>query len=173
MNDITKNINEMRKQKLGLESQDTNKLFETIMNVYESKIIEEPREIMDYVIDITISNMNGFNKLGAIENIYDQWGDYFYIDLNNSAFAIESINKNGDIEINQTIEFSEIPQFSEIKDISFSLSDMIKLCKEHDLYVKLFSDSTQDSDSTSIEIIPYKKFDNENSIVIYLSSLDK
>ena len=84
---IKSEIDNLRKDKLGLNNYDTKLIFNTIIDVYKSKIINENRNTIGYTIDLVIANMNGFNRLGDAEKINQKWGDIFYIDLNNSVFC--------------------------------------------------------------------------------------
>ena len=90
-------IEKARKEKLGLDKVDTKKVFDSILSVYKEKVIDAPRNIMGYTIDIVICNMNKYNKLGSKEYLYSEWGDNFYVDLNNSIFFEVEIDEDGDI----------------------------------------------------------------------------
>lgn len=78
---IKNEIDNLRKNKLGLNNHDTKLIFNTIIDVYKSKIINENRNTIGYTINLVIANMNGYNRLGDVENINQKWGDIFYIDL--------------------------------------------------------------------------------------------
>ena len=66
---IKNEIDNLRKEKLGLNDHNTKLVLNTIIDVYKSKIINENRNTIGYTIDIVIANMNGFNKLGDVEKI--------------------------------------------------------------------------------------------------------
>lgn len=76
---IKNEIDNLRKDKLGLNNHDTKLTFNTIIDVYKSKIINENRNTIGYITDFVIANMNGFNRLGDVEKINRKWGDIFYI----------------------------------------------------------------------------------------------
>lgn len=74
---IKSEIDNLRKDKLGLNNYDTKLIFNTIIDVYKSKIINENRNTIGYTIDLVVANMNGFNRLGDAEKINQKWGRYF------------------------------------------------------------------------------------------------
>lgn len=86
---IKNEVDSIRKENLKLNKQDTKLVFETLMKVYKGKIVNEARNIMGYTLDVVVANMNGFNRLGNSQNIYQKWGDNFYIDFYNSVFCKE------------------------------------------------------------------------------------
>lgn len=60
---VKKEIDKLRKDKLGLNNHNTELVLNTIIDVYESKIINENRNTIGYTIDLVTTNMNGFNRL--------------------------------------------------------------------------------------------------------------
>lgn len=169
---IKNEIDNLRKDKLGLNNYDTKLIFNTIIDVYKSKIINENRNTIGYTIDLVIANMNGFNRLGDAEKINQKWGDIFYIDLNNSVFCKEVINEGGDIICNDNcINLNNITELEKLNNISFSLKDLILLCNENNINIKLFTKDDY-STMTTLEMKLYENFDpNEDSINKYLSTV--
>lgn len=169
---IKNEIDNLRKDKLELNNHDTELILNTIIDVYKSKIINENRNTIGYTIDIVIANMSGFNRLGAVEKIKQKWGDIFYIDLNNSAFCKEVINENGDIICNDNcINFNDMTKLEKLNNVSFSLKDLITLCNENNINIKLFTKDDY-STMTTLEMKLYENFDsNEYSINKYLSTV--
>lgn len=55
---IKNEVDSIRKENLKLNKQDTKLVFETLMKVYKSKIVNEARNIMGYTLDIVVANMN-------------------------------------------------------------------------------------------------------------------
>ena len=98
---IKNEVDIIRKENLKLNKKDTKLVFETLMKVYKSKIVNEARNIMGYTLDVVVANMNGFNRLGNSQNIYQKWGDNFYIDFYNSVFCKEEVDENGDLVSNK------------------------------------------------------------------------
>jgi len=99
--------------------------------------------------------------------------DNFYIDMRNSAFLEMIVNEEGELESNNQVYFSEIKELNELESISFSLKEMINLCKEYNFSIKLFSQSEAEP-ATCLEICPYEEYNpNENSIVLYLNTIKK
>ena len=92
---IKNEVDIIRKENLKLNKKDTKLVFETLMKVYKSKIVNEARNIMGYTLDVVVANMNGFNRLGNSQNIYQKWGDNFYIDFYNSVFCKEEVSFQG------------------------------------------------------------------------------
>lgn len=72
MKNILDDITEIRKENFKLNKQDTKLVFETLIKVYKSKIVNEARNIMGYTLDVVVANMNGFNRLGNSQNIYQK-----------------------------------------------------------------------------------------------------
>ena len=70
---IKNEVDIIRKENLKLNKKDTKLVFETLMKVYKSKIVNEARNIMGYTLDVVVANMNGFNRLGNSQNIYRKW----------------------------------------------------------------------------------------------------
>lgn len=169
---IREEIENIRKEKFGLNKADTKLVFDTIMNVYKTKIVNEEIQVIGYTLDIVLANMNGFNRLGDVENIYQKWGDSFYIDFNNSAFCKDEVEEDGDVVCSDYSEnFINVAGLENIKNISISLKDMIEICKENNVNVKLFAKEDY-STSTTLEMKPYESFDSkEDSINKYLSTI--
>lgn len=167
---LNEDIEKIRKKKLGLDTLDTNKIYNDLLNYYKKNIIDKPREVRGYTIDIAISNMNNYSKLGKIESLYSIWGDNYYIDFNNSAFIQNNVNKDGDIESFEEIQFNDISELKEIKKISFSLKDIIELCKRSNINVKLFA-KDDNNYITTLEIIPYEAFKLNNNVDFYIKSM--
>ena len=157
---IKNEIDNLRKDKLGLNNHDTELILNTIIDVYKSKIINENRNTIGYSIDIVIANMNGFNRLGDVKKINKKWGDIFYVDLNNSAFCKEVINEDGNIICNDKyINFNDITELKKINKVSFSLKDLITLCNEENINIKLFTKEDY-STMTTLEMKLYENFDS-------------
>ena len=165
---IKNEIESIRKEKLGLNRHDTELILNTLMSVYKNKIVNENQEVMGYTLDIVFTNINGFNRLGDVKSIYQRWGDNFYIDFINSAFCKEVVNQDGDLFSDESEIFTT---FNKIKDISFSLKEMIDFCKYNNINVRLYAKDDY-STMTTIEIKPYENFNpSEDSINEYLSTI--
>lgn len=148
MKNILDDITEIRKENFKLNKQDTKLVFETLIKVYKSKIVNEARNIMGYTLDVVVANMNGFNRLGNSQNIYQKWGDNFYIDFYNSVFCKEEVDENGDLVSNKSEVFSEINELNSIKNISFSLKEIILICKQNNIDIKLHTKDDYSTDYT-------------------------
>ena len=173
MNKIMQEIEELRKVKLGLDKIDTNLIFNKIISVCKSKILNEQKNVIGYTIDIVLTNMNGINKLGDIEHLYQRWGDIFYLDFNNSVFCKDEVDEESNIISNDSENFLDIKELLQIKDVALSLKEMIEICSENNINIKLFT-KEDNSTETTIEIKPYVDFNlNEKSIKQYLSTLSK
>lgn len=166
-------LEKVRKEKLGLDKTDTNKIFYTILKCYKELVLNAKRDVMGYSIGIVLSNMNYYNKLGKIEYLYEKWGDNFYIDMRNSVFLEMIVNSEGELESNNDVDFSNIKELNELESISFSLKELIELCKENNISIELFSQSESEP-ATCLEICPYEEYNpNENSINLYLNTIKK
>lgn len=75
--DFKETILKARKEKLGLDIVDTQKIFNCILNVYKEKILTAPRNILGYTIMLSMCNMNHYNKLGSFKNLYNTWEIFF------------------------------------------------------------------------------------------------
>lgn len=110
---------------------------------------------------------------GDIEHLYQRWGDIFYLDFNNSVFCKDEVDEESNIISNDSEKFLDIAELLQIKDIALSLKEMIELCSENNMNIKLFT-KEDNSTETTIEIKPYVDFNlNEKSIKQYLSTLSK
>lgn len=160
-----------RKQFLNLTECDTKRIYTKILDNYRRNIIHAPRKVVGYAIDIVICNMNGYNKLGKLEEINSIWGDNnFYVDINNSLFLELIVNNDGDIDTgNEKIYFNSIDELRDIENISFSIKEFIELCKNDDFNILLCA--RDENTETSIEIEPYKKFNMNKSIEKYLNTI--
>lgn len=168
---IKNEIESIRKEKLGLNRHDTELILNTLMSVYKNKIVNENQEVMGYTLDIVFTNINGFNRLGDVKSIYQRWGDNFYIDFINSAFYKEVVNQDGDLFSNESEIFTTFTDLNKIKDISFSLKELIDFCKYNNINVRLYAKDDY-STMTTIEIKPYENFNpSEDSINEYLSTI--
>ena len=164
-------IEKARREKLGLDKTDTNKIFNTILKYYKELILNAKRDVMGYSIGVVLSNMNYYNKLGKIEYLYEKWGDNFYVDMKNSVYLEMIVNSKGDLESNNDFEFSNIKELCELENISFSLKELIELCKENNISIKLYSQSDSEP-ATCLEIRPYEEYNpNENSVNLYLNTI--
>ena len=54
---IKNEINNIRKHKLGLTSINTNQVFDILMKYYKKIVINAPRNIMGYTIDIALARI--------------------------------------------------------------------------------------------------------------------
>lgn len=170
--DFREEILNERKKKLGLDMVDTKKVFETILNGYKKEIVNAKKEIIGYTIDIAICNMNGYNRLGTLENLYKNLGDNnYYIDLKNSFFVEIETNDDGDTESYGDIPFQKITEFEGIKDTAFSIKELIDLCKDKDFMVKIYAEDDANH-ITTIEIKPYEEFKLHNTVKNYLDLLE-
>ncbi len=161
-----------RKKVLGLTENNTKKIYDTFMNYYKELLINAPRNIIGYSIDIVLCNMNLYNRLGKLEEINEKWGDSnLYVDINNSSFVELHVEKNGDIESGfDDIQLKDIPNINEIEKISLSLKEIIELCKKDNLNIKIFAKDSFDYETT-IEIEPYKPFEMSKDLKTYLDSV--
>ena len=76
---IKNEINNIIKHKLGLTSINTNSVFDILMKYYKKIVINVPRNIMGYTIDIALANTNGYNRLEALDKPYKIWGDIYLL----------------------------------------------------------------------------------------------
>lgn len=76
---IKNEINNIIKHKLGLTSINTNSVFDILMKYYKKIVINAPRNIMGYTIDIALANTNGYNRLEALDKPYKIWGDIYLL----------------------------------------------------------------------------------------------
>ena len=60
----------------------------------------------------------------------------------------------------------------DIEDISFSLKELIELCKKDDFYIRIYAQDKDDYETT-VEIRPNKPFDMHSSIKQYLETIKK
>lgn len=51
---IKNEVDIIRKENLKLNKKDTKLVFETLMKVYKSKIVNEARNIMGYTLDVVV-----------------------------------------------------------------------------------------------------------------------
>ena len=169
---LKEEMQEKRKNFLGLTEFNTEKVYNTIFEVYNEKLSEAPRNIIDFAINIVICNMNYYNRLGKIEELNRTWGDKnFYIDLKNSSFVQMEVNEDGEIEGNsQYLEFKNLDKLKCLDNISFSLKEFIELCKKDNFDIKLYS-KEYDNYGTTIEITTYLPFKLNESIDKYLKTI--
>jgi hypothetical protein len=161
-----------RKKHLGLDEINTKKIYNIIIDYYKKKLIEAPREIIGYAIDIVVCNMNYYNKLGKLEDINSNWCDNnLYVDLKNSAFIGLEVQENGNIESNdEDIVLNDISEFKKIENVAFSLKEIIELCKKDNFSIRIYAKDDENYETT-IEIDPYMAFNMNESIKSYLDSL--
>ena len=153
---------------LGLDKVDTKQVFNELINYYRKEIQKKPRTFVGFAIDIALSNYNNCNRLGLIEKLYKKWGDTFYIDFNNSAFVELEINRDGNVETGESIEFIEIDNLKNIENTAFSLKELIEICRESNMHIELYAKSEEDI--TSVEILPNDVFEEKYKIKLYLES---
>ena len=169
---LKKEIEQARKEYLGLTEFDSKKIFENIMKSYNKLLIDSPRAVVDYTIDIAICNMNFYNRLGKLEELNKRWGDNkFYVDLRKSAFVSEEINDDGNMESIDDILFKDIPELKIIENTSFSIKEIIELCKANNYRINIFAKEEQEH-ITSLEVAPYKDYEINDNIKRYLETLD-
>jgi len=160
-----------RNEKLGLNNINTKLVFDTILKSYRELLLKAPKEILDYTLDIVITNVNGFNRLGSIEDLYSNYGDLYFIDINNSSFVSDVVDIDGSYETGDSIYFKEIDDLKSIKEYSISLKEIINICKENNCKIGLYTNENCNEPFT-LEIIIQKPFDSNNkSIKTYLESL--
>ena len=166
-------IQAARKAKFNLNTISTIEVFSKVISAYKKLLLEAERDLHDYTIDVTLCDLSGFNKLGAIEELCEKQGDIFFIDLNNSAFVPDFVNEEGDIESGESICFSKVEDLKEIKDIQFSLKEWIELCEKENIGLKIFAKADYDH-NTGIEMNINRIFDKDNEqIQLYLNSVNK
>ena len=169
--DFKEDILKQRKEYLGLDKVLTKLIFEQIIDYYKNLVVKAPREVIGYTIDIVICNMNFYNKLGSLENLNKTWGDTnLYVDLNNSEFVSQTSNDDEYEEIIEELSFRDISEFKEFKNISFSLKEMIELCRQYDFSLKILAKDDKDHETT-LEISPYLPFAMNDNIKCYLETL--
>lgn len=161
-----------RKKRFGLNEIDTKKIYDKIFSYYKQIIVKAPRNIIDYVIDITICNMNNYNKLGNLEDLNRNWGDKnIFVDLKNSVFLGQEVDEDSYIQSSDDrICFSDISDFSDIENVSFSIKEMIELCEKDDFSIRIFTKDNSENPS-AIEIEPHRRFEMTEDIKTYLDSL--
>lgn len=158
-----------RKEKLGLNDTNTSEVFNTILIHYKKTLLDAPKNISDYSISIVFTNMNGLNHLGIIDELYQTWGDNYFVDKNNSSLVPLEVNEDGQIEFDDSISFKDISGLENIDQTSFSLKELIDLCKEYNFNIKLYS--KDDDDVSTIEIEVLKSFIENESIDRYLKQI--
>lgn len=165
-------IIEERKKRFGLNETDTKKIYDKIFSYYKQIMIQAPRNIIDYVIDITICNMNNYNRLGKLDDLNRNWGDRnILVDLKNSVFLGQEVDEDSYIESSdEGIRFSDISEFSDIENISFSIKEMIELCERDDFSIRIFTKDNSENPS-AIEIEPHIRFEMTEDIKTYLDSV--
>ena len=165
-------IIEERKKHLGLNEPNTKMIYDKIISYYKKIIVQAPRYIIGYVIDITICNMNNYNRLGKLDDLNRNWGDRnILVDLKNSVFLGQEVDEDSYIESSdEGIRFSDISEFSDIENISFSIKEMIELCERDDFSIRIFTKDDSENPS-AIEIEPHRKFEMTEDIKTYLNSL--
>lgn len=175
---FNKEVENERKKYLGLDKVDTEKVYTTIIEDYKKRIIEAPRKIFGYTIDIVICNINYYNRLGDLKNLNSNWGDSnFFVDLKHSVYMEMGVNDDGNIESYDDIEFNSIEEFKELENISFSLKEIIELCKKDNFeiniftYAKEYDETDREENETTIEITPYMPFKENDNIKTYLDTL--
>ena len=172
--DLRFDFEKERKEYLGLTRKDTKKIYNTIIECYKEKLIKAPRKTLNFVIDIVLCNMNYYNKLGDLKKLNEIWGDNnFYIDINRSGFMEQVIDEEGNIEYgDDDLYFKDIMDTKNIEDISFSLKELIELCKKDDFYIRIYAQDKDDYETT-VEIRPNKPFDMHSSIKQYLETIKR
>ena len=165
-------IIEERKKHLGLNETNTKMIYDKIISYYKKIIVQAHRYIIDYVIDITICNMNNYNRLGKLDDLNRNWGDRnIFVDLKKSVFLGQEVDEESYIESSdEGIYFSDISDFSDIENISFSIKEMIDLCMKDDFSIRILSKDDSENPS-SIELEPHRKFEMTEDIKTYLNSL--
>lgn len=165
------------KEFLNLTECDTKKIFTIILGIYKQKILTAPRKTVNYSIDIIMCNMNGYNRLGKLDDLYDTWGDNnFYVDISHSSYRALEVQRDGSIALGyNTLKFKSIKELNDIDNISFSLKEWIELCKKDDFKVRIYArdeeSSIGDKALTLIRIEPYKKFEMNETIKKYLDTI--
>ena len=160
-----------RKEYLGLTETNTKKIYKIIIDAYNKILLKAPRNVMGYSIDIVICNMNFYNKLGDLEKLNETWGDNnFYVDTNNSVFVELLIDEDGNVDSNKSIYFKDKININDIKDVSFSIKELIDLCQKDNRYLRICAQEGNEYE-TAIEINPSKSFEMNDSIKIYLETL--
>ncbi|MDO5569537.1 MAG: hypothetical protein Q4G04_05475 [bacterium] len=167
--EIRQELQNIRQELYVKNTISTKEVFEKILDYYKSMVLKASRKTMDYTIDIALSNVNGYNKLGGIDNLYKNWDDKYFIDFNNSAFVENIINETGNMETGNVITFDNT-ELQVLKDTPFSLKEIISLCKEYDFRIRLIAKNDYDT-TTSIEIILYESYLEDTNIKIYLNSI--
>lgn len=160
-----------RKVKLGLTEKNTKKIFDLILQTYKETILDAPRNIMGYTIDLIICDMSGYNKLGGVERLYNDYKDIVYVDMNNSTYLKNEVDEDGNTVSDCSKRFKECSELEVLQNISFSIKEFIELCKENDIYVRLFAKDDYDTE-TALEIEVSRAFnDKEESILEYLKQV--
>ena len=79
--------------------------------------------------------------------------------------------ENGDLVSNKSEAFSEINELDSIKNISFSLKEIILICKQNNIDIKLHTKDDY-STMTTLEIKPYEgHIQDDTNIDNYLMSV--
>ena len=160
-----------RKEKLGLTEKNTEKVFNSLLQNYKEILLNAPRNIMGYTIDLVICNMSGYNKLGGAERLYNDNKDIVYVDINNSTYFENEVDEEGNTVSDRSKKFKEYSELDILQNISFSIKEFIDLCKENDIYVRLFAKEDYETETT-LEIEVSRTFnDKEESILEYLKQV--
>lgn len=111
-------------------------------------------------------------KIGDLKKLNEVWGDSnFYIDINRSEFMEQVVDDEGNIEYgDDDLYFKDIMDTKDIEDISFSLKELIELCKKDDFFIRIYAQDKDDYETT-VEIRPNKPFDMHSSIKQYLEPM--
>jgi len=65
-------IQAARKAKFNLNTISTIEVFSKVISAYKKLLLEAERDLHDYTIDVTLCDLSGFNKLGAIEELCEK-----------------------------------------------------------------------------------------------------
>lgn len=171
--DTMKEILKQRNEKFGLNNTDTSKILDNLLTIYVEMIFNAPQNVTSYTIHLIIKNANGLNKLGNIEDLYENWGDNYFLDYNNCLFLPYIVDTDGNLEIGNEIYFKNINKLIGIKDIAFSLSELIDICKSENIQIIIYSENSTSENFIIIEIDPTKKYIEHNSLNTYLNSIQK
>lgn len=177
---ILKEIKKERNKQLGMSEPKTEEVFKSIIDNYKKLLLDSPRNVVDYEISIVLSNANGFSDFGKITHlyqIYNIFGDIFFINVKESSFFPIMTDEEGVLDENiEDISFIDKDIFPPIeKQKPFSIKEFIQICEQLNVYVNLHCYESSQSDvlgALTITVKPYRIYNRSNEgVECYLDSI--
>lgn len=177
---ILKEIKKERNKQLGMLEPKTEEVFKSIIDSYKKLLLDSPRNVVDYEISIVLSHPNGFSDFGKITNlyqIYNIFGDIFFINIKESSFFPIMTDEEGLLDENiEDVSFIDKDVFLPIENQRpLSIKEFIQLCEQLNVYVNLYCYESSQSDVLGALVLvvkPYKIYTSNNEgIESYLASI--